>query len=271
MWQTLSHAILAQRTLREAFTALSRYSSLLIDDTLWTLHEDAHRAHLLCKPEVESEAVGRFLIELLFSMVVRITQRFSVPQAVPLEVHFRHPAPVYAARYPQVFDCPVKFARDVNALSFSLACVDVPQPHPDGLLRTISERAAQQIMAQRDQARVTSQSVIALLRSERRLENIDIGDIARHTQLDLGALRRRLRREGTTLTDLIDAARSRIACEDLIATTKSMRALAAQLGFSETSAFHRAFRRWTGTTPGAFRRAPRYAPLREVEPPKLHS
>jgi AraC-like DNA-binding protein len=190
---------------------------------------------------------------------------------LPLEVHFRHHAPSYAGRYPQVFGCPVRFARDVDALSFPLASVDAPQPHPDELLRTIGESAAEQILAQRDQARATSRSVIALLRSERHLENLDIAELARHTRLDLEALRRRLRREGTTLTDLIDAARSKIACEDLLATTKSMRALAVQLGFSETSAFHRAFRRWTGTTPGAYRRGPRYAPVREVLPPKLLS
>jgi AraC-like DNA-binding protein len=271
MWQTLSQVLLAQRTLRDAFSALSRYSALLIDDTLWTLSESEHRAHLLCKLQIEKDDVGRSLIELLFAMLVRIAQRFSARHALPVEVHFRHSAPSYAERYQQVFGCPVKFSRDVDALSFSLACVDAPQPHPDELLRTIGGRAAEQILAQRVQARATSQTVIALLRSERCLENIDIGKIARHARLDLNALRRRLRREGTTLSDLIDAARSRIACEDLLATTKPMRALAEQLGFSETSAFHRAFRRWTGTTPGAYRRGPRYAPLSEVQPPKLLS
>jgi AraC-like DNA-binding protein len=149
--------------------------------------------------------------------------------------------------------------------------MDRPQPHPDELLRSVSERAAKHILAQRDRAHATSQTVIALLRSERRLENIDLGEIVRHTRLDLDTLRRRLRREGTTLTDLIDAARCRIACEDLLATNKSMRALAAQLGFSETSAFHRAFRRWTGTTPGEYRRTTRHAPPRASESPKLLS
>jgi AraC-like DNA-binding protein len=123
-------------------------------------------------------------------------------------------------------------------------------------------------LARRDQARATSQTVIALLRGERHWENIDVDEIARHTRLDLGALRRRLRREGTTLTDLIDAARCRIACADLLATNKSMRALAAQLGFSETSAFHRAFRRWTGTTPGEYRRATRPRPQGGGAPPR---
>jgi AraC-like DNA-binding protein len=270
MWQTLSQVMLAQRTLREAFVALARYSSLLLDDTEWTLHEGENRAYLLCKPELETDAVGRSLIELLFAMIARVAQRFSARHALPLEVQLRHQAPSYAERYQQVFGCPVRFGSDVNALSFSLACLDTPQPHPDDLLRRTSEGVAEQLVAQRDQARATSQTVIALLRSERHWENIDIAEIARHTRLDVGALRRKLRREGTTLTDLIDAARCRIACEDLLATNKSMRALAAQLGFSETSAFHRAFRRWTGTTPGEYRRATRYAP-REPQSPKLLS
>ena len=271
MWQMLSHAMLAQRTLRQAFAALERYSPLLLDDARWTLHEGETRAYLVCKPQIETDAVGRSLIELLFAMIARVARRFSSRQALPLEVHFRHQSPSYAARYQQVFGCPVQFGRDVDALSFSLACLDVAQPHPDELLRTVSENMAEQLLLQRDQARATSQTVISLLRSERRWENIDIDEIARHTRLEVGALRRRLRREGTTLTDLIDAARCRIACEDLLTTDKSMRALALQLGFSETSAFHRAFRRWTGTTPGEYRRATRRAPAREVQLPKLLS
>jgi AraC-like DNA-binding protein len=236
---------------------------LLIDDTLWSVHESDDRAYLLFKPRLPANAAGRAVVELMMVMIARMASRFAPKDGLPLAVHFQHEPPLYSERYPQVFDCPVQFGRDVNALSFSLESLDAPQPHADDVLRAASENVADRLLQQREKEHATSHTVMALLRNERSWDNIDVAEIARHTRLDVGALRRRLRREGTTLTDLIDEARCRLAREFLRTTDKSMRALAEELGFSETSAFHRAFRRWTGTTPGEYRRASRYARGRE--------
>ena len=269
MWQIVAHAMLAQRTLRHAFKVLQRYSPLLIDETLWTLHETDDRAYLLYKPRLPTDHVGRSVAELMVAMIARIAARFAPRDGKPLAVHFQHEAPAYSERYQEVFCCPVQFERDVNAISFSLECLDAPQPHADDVLRAASENVADRILQQREKEHATSHTVMALLRNERSWDNIDVAEIARHTRLDVGALRRRLRREGTTLTDLIDEARCRLAREYLRTTDKSMRKLAEELGFSETSAFHRAFRRWTGTTPGEYRRASRYARGRESALPAL--
>jgi AraC-like DNA-binding protein len=263
MWQIVGHAMLAQRTLRHAFKVLQRYSALLIDDTLWSVHESDDRAYLLFKPRLPANAAGRAVVELMMVMIARMAARFAPKDGLPLAVHFQHEPPLYSEHYQQVFDCPVQFGRDVNALSFSLESLDAPQPHADDVLRAASENVADRLLQQREKEHATSHTVMALLRNERSWDNIDVAEIARHTRLDVGALRRRLRREGTTLTDLIDEARCRLAREFLRTTDKSMRALAEELGFSETSAFHRAFRRWTGTTPGEYRRASRYARGRE--------
>jgi AraC-like DNA-binding protein len=66
-------------------------------------------------------------------------------------------------------------------------------------------------------------------------------------------LQRRLSQEGTSLHELVDRARFERACERLRDPAVGVRAVAIELGFSEQAAFHRAFVRWTGTSPGRWR------------------
>ena len=78
--------------------------------------------------------------------------------------------------------------------------------------------------------------------------------VARCFGLTLRTLRRRLANEGYALSTLIDEARCRVACDALLREELSLPAVAEMVGFSEASAFFRAFKRWTGRTPGEFRR-----------------
>jgi AraC-like DNA-binding protein len=73
-------------------------------------------------------------------------------------------------------------------------------------------------------------------------------------------LQRRLQHEGTSLQQLISAVRCELAMEMLRSPGQSSNEISDQLGFSAPSAFHRAFKRWTGMTPGQYRRAEWRAP-----------
>ena len=80
-------------------------------------------------------------------------------------------------------------------------------------------------------------------------------DIARALGLGPRNLRRQLADEGTTLRALLDAVRLEIAMDRLRRREVSLAPLAFELGFSDQTAMARAFRRWTGRSPAAFRRA----------------
>lgn len=79
-------------------------------------------------------------------------------------------------------------------------------------------------------------------------------DIARRLAMSQETVRRKLAEEGTSVRQLIEDVRRDTAVESLVRGTESVADLATRLGFSEPSAFTRAFRRWTGSTPGAYRR-----------------
>ncbi len=84
----------------------------------------------------------------------------------------------------------------------------------------------------------------------------EAAEVAARLAVSPATLRRRLQAEGTSYQRLKDAVRRDAAISALAAGREPIAALAARLGFSEDTAFHRAFRRWTGTTPGAYRLRP---------------
>jgi AraC-like DNA-binding protein len=110
---------------------------------------------------------------------------------------------------------------------------------------------AERLLREREGA-TTVDRVRTVLRYRRDLSDVDSTTLAAAVGLTPRALRRRLGAEGASLTTLLDEARLRLACEDLKRPDSSIKEISDRLGFSEPSAFHRAFKRWTGQTPAQF-------------------
>ena len=92
------------------------------------------------------------------------------------------------------------------------------------------------------------------------LEELGLGEpklarLAQRMQLSERTLQRWLQRERTSVQALIDGARRELALRQLASTSQSIAQIAHLVGFAEVRAFHRAFKRWTGSTPAAYRRS----------------
>ena len=97
------------------------------------------------------------------------------------------------------------------------------------------------------------------------LEELGLGEpklarLAQRLQMSERTLQRWLQRERTSVQALIDAARRELALHQLATSAQSIAQIAHLVGFAEVRAFHRAFKRWTGSTPAAYRRSRLVAP-----------
>jgi AraC-like DNA-binding protein len=80
-----------------------------------------------------------------------------------------------------------------------------------------------------------------------------IEEVARLLCVSVRSLQRRLNERGVSYSDLVERCRCRAACESLELSQDSIQDLSAKLGYSDASSFARAFRRWTGSAPRAWR------------------
>lgn len=250
--QVIGQLISSCKTLREAFAMFSRYSTLVGNNVQWALEEHGDWAYLFCDPNIEHPVATRVAFEAWLGIIHRIGRAFLCTDQDPAaEVWFKHPAPEYAAEYERVFQCRVLFNQPRYAIVGSREYLDRVQPLGDDTVREVLTSSAEILLRERE-ADGIAERVRGLLRFEEDIQAIEVRRIAQHCGLNVRALRRRFSVEGVSLSSLLDEARLRIAQRELRKPGVSIKEAAYALGFSEASAFHRAFKRWSGQTPAQY-------------------
>jgi AraC-like DNA-binding protein len=256
MLQVLGHLVVSCRTMREALTVFRDYAGLVAEGMTWGLYEQRELASFSFECPIFMGPTTRFGAECVLTLASRIGMHFSAdPEERPIEIAFQHPAPSYQYRYPSVFGCPVTFDRPRNEILFPRRMLDEPQPHADPTLCTVLRDAADRLLREVQAPRTVAERIRVQLRTQSTLAAVDPVQLARTVGLTRRSLRRRLADEGVSLTTLLDEERCRVACSELTRAEGSIKQVAERVGFSEPSAFHRAFKRWTGLTPLQYSRS----------------
>ena len=258
-FQLYGHLLRVQPTLREAFATHIRYASLVARGPRWSLVEHGELAYYNVTPTLRPGAYRRFMMDYAITASARLCRSFfprPPSDGTNLQaVHFQHAMPSYADKYKKYFRCPVAFEQTTNAIVFPRELLDRPQIHADPTMNRLLREAAERLIQGQAREETLNERVRLLLRYSVDLQHITAERVARCFGLTLRTLRRRLANEGHSLSELIDEARCRIACDALLREEVVLSEVAEQVGFSEASAFFRAFKRWTGRTPGEYRRS----------------
>ncbi len=241
----------AAPTLGDALRQWVRYLNLLDDAVTVGLEVRGDRA--LLRVERESEAPAPAAHELCWALVARNLRVLAQAPFRPLAVEFSHPAPGDVAAYRRFFDAPVLFDAEETQLVLPASAIDAPMTTADPGLLAVLTRAADDLLARADRDPPITSQVRRALHRALRSDDATVDRVARGLGLTGRSLQRRLRDEGTSFQDVRDDVRRALAqryLDDGLAIAE----IAFLLGFSEPSAFFRAFKRWTGQTPLAHRR-----------------
>ncbi len=192
------------------------------------------------------------LTESTFARMVSAARRCGMP-AVGAEVHVSHVAPAHVAEYERVFQVPVRFDSGWNAIGADEAMLALPAVPEPGYAAAVMREHAEALLDSLDRSKSLRGRVENLLAPMLAQGTIRIDAVAREMGLSRQTLYRKLRAEDVTFEQLLDELRHRLAVEYLRDRNLPVSEAAHLLGFSDRAAFSRAFKRWTGSSPGAMR------------------
>ncbi|MFH8726917.1 AraC family transcriptional regulator [Streptomyces termitum] len=203
---------------------------------------------------------------------VLVAHRFSgwlVRRRIGLRrVEFAHPEPRHAAEYAVLFGAPCVFGAGRTAAVLDRADLDEPVLRDAAALRSFLRHAPDGVLARSDWGSTATGRVRHLIGRALPAGPVPTPEqLAERLSVSPQTLRRRLAAEGTTYQRLRDQVRRDHAIAELTAGRVSIEELSRRLGFSEPSAFHRAFRRWTGETPRAYQVRDRHPAPVPTAPP----
>ncbi len=242
-------------TLRAALDRAARFFGVYLDDVVVEIDEDAGEARLTLRQCPATRIPLLFAHETLLVMIYGLAC-WLVGRRIPiLSAEFAYPMPDHSAEYPSLFSTANSFDCPRTRLLFDAAMLDLAVVQSELTAKDFLRQAPENILLKYK----NTQSLSARIR--RRLRQVLPGEIpelevmARELNTAPATLRRRLKAEGQSYQAIKDEIRRDLAITYLSSTNKTIGEIALQLGFVEPSAFHRAFRKWAHTSPGAYRRA----------------
>lgn len=247
-------------SLRGAIHELRQFQSLLFEGAVFLLSEHRDSAKLEVQiprtgDEVPDQVVGEFAVSGLF----RLFQAFGGNFNELKSVCFQHARPTHHPAYVEPFGGRQRFAAAFYGLEFAATRLDIPNIYHNDALHRVLHAQAEQHLARLTTPETTAQRVQQVLKS-RPLDRVPgMEDVAQVLGVSIRTLRRRLQDENCSYRGLLQAAQCESACNMLRRPDLTMQQVGAAVGFAESSAFFRAFKRWTGMTPLEYRSAERSA------------
>ncbi len=245
------YAMVSSPTLGAAFERLCRYQRLIHETSQVRLERSGDFA-ILSHRLAGGLAAPRQTAELLLAAWVRAGRVVTDTKWSPAEVRFAHRAPRDSRDHDLFFGAPVRFAAGENGLVLPAALLDLPCRRTDPSLLSLLDRYAADRL-DGPLATTIADRARAALSEQLRAGNVTAQGLAARLNVSVRTLHRALASEGTSYRRLLDQLRLDIAARHLLDDRMSVAEVAFLVGFSELSAFHRAFKRWTGRTPLTFR------------------
>ncbi|AUM67663.1 AraC family transcriptional regulator [Pseudomonas fluorescens] len=251
-FHALGYALVASGSLREVFERIVRYHPVVSDALTLQLSRDEDRYRFSLDVPQGRPAPAFEAIDAFAAIYVRTCRNRLGRDYAPLAVYLRRPEPADPSPWHKVFRSPVYFGAEQDRLEFELSDfdshLDDANPELAEHNETVLERTLAQLKPLTWERKVRAAIEAQLPEGEPSAERI-----AQAMHLSLRSLQRHLADEGCRFDALLNECRENLALLHLRDPQCSLSEVSYLLGFADASSFSRAFKRWTGMTPGQFR------------------
>lgn len=249
----IARSAIGAATLEVAMRRIARTIGLLQDDVLLEPVREQGLAGLALRFSNPSAEQFVFLHQMLLRIVWRLLAWLAGGQLTIARFDFAFETPPHAGSYGKVFPGSLRFGQRHSAFWFDAARLQDPVRRDEAALRSFLADAQANVIVPRRSDDVVSARVRSHLQHAQPAWP-DLAATADALHMSTSTLQRRLAGEGTSFQSLKDQLRRDIAIVRLNTSRVPLAALANELGFADSAAFQRAFKCWTGSAPGSYRR-----------------
>ncbi len=235
-------------TLGEGYARVVQFARVVYDGSRLRLERDGDLARLV-RPRRAHQVQSRQFDEFVFAVLVARGRQTTGVAWHPERVRFLHQRPVDGRVLRRFFGAPVELGAGIDELWLDRELLALPQLHSSSRLHAVLVRYANQLL----RGAPAGDDFVA--RARHRLVHeigagrVTMGALAKAMRVSPRSLQRRLKQHGTSHRRLVDDVRRGLALEYIVDPRLALAEISYLLCFSDQTAFHRAFRRWTGTTP----------------------
>ena len=249
----LGYAWLASHTLREALNRFVRYLRIVSEKVFLRLEEDPGGLTMIFSFELLGMRVPA-QIDMGMAMGIHMCRLNYGEDLRPIAVNFVHAEPPCAEEYFALFKAPVRFSAGRDSMTFSFADVDKYLIGANPQLARLNDQVMIEYLGKLDKDNIVDRVTAVIIDM---LPSGGVADEKVAEQLNMSArsLQRRLKEVGTTFRTLLEAVRKDLASTYVRDPDIELVEVAFLLGFSDQSAFSRAFKRWTGNSPSETRKS----------------
>jgi AraC-like DNA-binding protein len=234
----------------EAYRQTARYAALASQAAQFTVTRTSKALTISVALDAPKD-VGRAIMIWGLTNLCLTPQRLAGVTVVPKEVTCAFPSPGFDALRTLRERLPYKFDCDSNAVIFDRSVGDIAVPSADADLKELLEETMDRHLAALGQAASFEQGVLTLLRGMMNGNMPTLASLSKRSGMSTRTLQRRLAEASTSFQQLLRQVLQEASDEYLAKGTMSHGEIAFLLGYSEESAFSRAYRSWTGHPPGA--------------------
>jgi AraC-like DNA-binding protein len=248
----LGYAMLASNTLRTALERLDRYYRVLSDEEFMKLDETQEGLTITLVSRHNKREIP-VQNDAALAVMLSMCRVNYIDELAPVSVTFTQPKPSCSARFYEYFRSQVVFEAPTNSFTLPIEAVDKNLPGSNPQLAELNDQIMIEYLANLDPGHIT-EKVKGIIIDQLPSGNVTDESVARVLYMSSRKLQRQLQSAGTTFATLLNKTRQDLAQKYLRDQDTSMTEIAFLLGFSESSAFSRAFKRWVGVSPSEYRK-----------------
>lgn len=255
-FDVVGHLAAKSATLGEALDRVARYSRIVHDGGRFEIDSNGARALVFpgCRGLIHQ--VPRQVAEFSAASVITLARVATGAPIVPVAVELRHPRPSRITEHRRVLQVEPSFGAAENVIVLDRAALDLKIVSQERAVAAYLDAYARDALTRLPpEEEDLASKVQRLVVTELARGDTSATRIGKLLGMHPRTMQRRLAELDTSLAALVDEARASLARRYLADDRLAVGEIAFLLGFSDPSNFHRAFRRWTGVTPAAFREA----------------